>query len=404
MNTTRAAAPRHWWDVTFAAVAVGIALLINGLGVGAARTSAFAALAVVVLCWLPLGRRAVVGSPSRPTAHGIAFTGVLALALLVLSASVPMTTFFLGFACPYAWASTRKSQRLLGPVMGNMALCAAASLGLWANSGWAADELLSSALNGLVSFLFSLSMGLWMTRVAMDAEERGRLRAQLDATNLELVEAHRQAGAARERERFAHEIHDTLTQTLTAVVMLAERARSELESGEPATGTATLATAERTARQALAETRSLIAEGRGTQLGGKSFVQRIADVCARFGAESGIEVETEIGGELDSLPRADQVVLLRCLQEVLSNVRKHARAATVTVEMFGGADSSYLAVTDDGVGFPDGVEAATARGYGLAGIASRLALSTGTMTITTGEEGTRVSITLPGKAHHASNE
>ena len=394
MNTTRGTASRYWWDVTFAAAAVGIALLIIGLGVGTGRTSAFAALAVVVLCWVPSGRRAVVGPPPRPIAHGVAFTGVLALALLVLSASVPMTTFFLGFACPYAWGSTKQSPRLLGPVLGNVALCAGAFVGLWANTSWAADELLSSFLNGFVSFLFSISMGLWITRIAQDSEERGRLRAELEATNQELIEAYRQAGAARERERFAHEIHDTLTQTLTAVVMLTERARGELERGERVMEAATLANVERTARQALAETRSLIAEGSGMGVGATGFARRITDLCTRFASESGIRTTTQIESDLDTLSRPDQVVLLRCLQELLSNVRKHARAGNVVVEL----SENYLAVTDDGVGFPDGVDAATERGYGLAGIASRLALASGTLTITSGDEGTRVSVLLVGPA------
>ena len=76
---------------------------------------------------------------------------------------------------------------------------------------------------------------------------------------------------------------------------------------------------------------------------------------------------------------------------------KHARASCVVVELTENAeDGAYLAVTDDGTGFPESVSAAQERGYGLIGIASRLALSAGTMNITTGAEGTRVSVTVPG--------
>ncbi|AXE37247.1 sensor histidine kinase [Acidipropionibacterium virtanenii] len=77
----------------------------------------------------------------------------------------------------------------------------------------------------------------------------------------------------------------------------------------------------------------------------------------------------------------------------MANVRKHARASSVRVEL-SAADGIILVVTDDGVGFPHDVESATARGYGLSGMASRLALADGGLSITTGAWGTQVHIRL----------
>ena len=412
--------PYEWWDVIFAAAVLTGALVVKSLGEAPTAYYAYAALAVMCVAWIFLGRKPAVVWPqeertnspgdrspfdSQESAlsnryfwHGAVFVIIMVASVGIVSFTAPMATFFLIFACPYIWSWPEGRDMFRIAVAFNALLCLVAVIGIWGHTGWKSTELLSAFASGVVSFLFSVGMGMWIMRIARGAEEQGRLQAELDATTLELVEAHRQAGAATERERFAHEIHDTLTQTLTGVVMLTERARGELERGDIAIGTTTLATAERTARQALAETRSLIAEGRGVELGAKQFLHRIMDICGRFQEETGVAVEQEISGELDALPRADQVVLLRCLQETLSNVRKHARASCVVVELSGNADDGvYLAVTDDGVGFPDSVDAATERGYGLAGIASRLALSTGTMTITTGEEGTRVSVAMPGK-------
>lgn len=392
----------YWWDVVFLAVLVTVALVVAVLNGG---SRAFVALGILAIAWPLLGRKPVVVWPHQQAArsdgrtaaepyfwHGVAFMFLMALCLGVLSATVPTATFFLIFGCPYAWSWAEGDAKLPTALISNVLICTTPVIGLWSRGGWSGGAFFSALASGLVSFLFSFMMGMWILRISREAEERGHLRAELEATNLELLEAHRQTGAALERERFAHEIHDTLTQTLTAVVMLTERARGELEHGESAAGAATLANAERTARQALAETRSLIAEGRGTGVGTHGFARRITDLCMRFGEESSIHTETQIDGDLDSLTRPNQVVLLRCLQELLSNVRKHARAGNVVVEL----SDNYLAVTDDGVGFPDGVDAATERGYGLAGIASRLALASGTLTVTTGDEGTRVSITLAG--------
>ena len=379
-------ATRYSWDAAFVAVVVGISLVVFNFGDDGAHTWAFASLAFMTVFWPLIGRKALQSTHRRVQQYfGSIYTATMVVGVFVLSYNVPMASFFLIFACPYAWASTKHDPKIAGAIWGNILLCAAIFLGQWG-----AGDVITGVLSSLISLLFSVSMGLWITRIAHDSEERGRLQAELEAVNVELIEAHRQAGAARERERFAHEIHDTLTQTLTAVVMLTERARGESAPGE--TALPTIASAERTARQALAETRSLIAEGRGMGVGAHGFARRITDLCVRFGEESGIATTTQIDDDLDSLTRADQVVLLRCLQELLSNVRKHARAGNVVVEL----SDNYLAVTDDGVGFPDGVGAATERGYGLAGIASRLALARGTLTITTGDEGTRVSITLAG--------
>ncbi len=388
-----------WWDVAFMAVTAGIALTAHYYGSGVDRTRAFIVLAVLAVLWPVLGRLQLGHR------RNAAFTIATGIAMAVLSYSVPMTTFFLIFGCPYGWAWTRHTTSFRPAVAGNALLCGAAFLGQWAGMEWEPSTFLPCFLSGAISFAFSMGMGLWIVHIAEGAEEQGRLRAELAATNLELIEAHRQAGAARERERFAHEIHDTLTQTLTAVVMVTERARGEIERGDVTIGTRTLATAERTARQALAETRSLIAEGKGTELSGKDFASRIADLCEKFGEETGVAVQSELSGDLDGLPRPDQVVLLRCLQETLSNVRKHAQAGDVMVELSADvAAGSYLAVTDDGVGFPDSVDAAAERGYGLVGIASRLALTDGTMAVTTSGEGTRVSITIPGRREVLDDE
>ena len=407
----------RWWDFAFAAATIVIAIMVDSLANGSAKHHAAIALAVLALSWIFLGRKPVVVRPQQrvggantsgfsPTASitaapyfwsGAAFATIMVCSVGVLSYSLPDATNLLVFACPYLWGWPEGRGRFAVSASFNAVICVVAALALAAHSEWSSDGTTSAVFIGSASLLFSLAMGLWFGHMAREAEERGRLQVALDATNEELVQAHRSAGASMERERFAHELHDTLTQTLTAMVMLTERARGELDRGDLPRGTATLATAESTARQALAETRSLIAEGHGVELGGKQFVQRVSDICGRFEDETGIAVERDIAGSLDSLPRPDQVVLLRCLQETLSNVAKHARASCVVVELTENAeDGAYLAVTDDGTGFPESVSAAQERGYGLIGIASRLALSAGTMNITTGAEGTRVSVTVPG--------
>lgn len=387
--------PGGWWGLVFPGGAGLLAIIMSSTDLAPGQAAiGFTSLAVLGLGWLVVGKRGLHDGPLS-----VPFFCVVIVVSGVLCAINPSMAFMQTIAYPYAWEFTDRSRRTIA---GNIAVATAVTIGFTVYGGtW--GWFLSGLATGGFSMAFSFVMGAWITSIATAATERGKLQAQVDAMSEELAHAHREAGAAAERERFAHEIHDTLTQTLTAVVMLTERAGDEIGS-DPAVAESTLGLAERTARQALAETRSLIAEGRGLEVGAQGLADRVTRLCARFAEETGIQVDMEISGELDAIDRPEQVVLLRCVQEALANVRKHARASTVLVELSvdgDAGDSSHtvdvitLAITDDGVGFPDDVVAATARGYGLAGIESRLALSNGTLTITSGDEGTRLSIHLP---------
>ncbi len=386
--------PGGWWGIVFPATAVLLALLLavsTDVSPSAAAVG-YAFLAVLAVGSLILGSRAF-----RPGPASFVFLAIVIVAVAVLCAIQPTMAIIQAVAYPYAWEWTRSHTRKFAATawVVNALVAAAVVIGFTIRAVAETSPAIfwSGLTSGVVSLAFSMTMGTWISSIADASLAKGRLQAQLDSVSKELAEAHRRAGAAGERERFAHEIHDTLTQTLTAVVMLTERAKEEVATN-PEAAVTSVAFAERTARQALAETRSLIAEGRGLEVGADGLADRISRLCTRFAEETDLRVGTEISGELDAIDRPDQVVLLRCLQEALANVRKHAQAAAVLVEVTT-VDGITLAITDDGIGFPDEVSAATERGYGLAGIASRLALSNGTLKITSGDDGTRLSIHLP---------
>ena len=98
-------------------------------------------------------------------------------------------------------------------------------------------------------------------------------------------------------------------------------------------------------------------------------------------------------GTARPLPMATEVVLLRVCQEALANVRKHAGADKVTVELRYDPEAVLLEVIDDGAGFdPDRVTG----GYGLRGMRTRVAEAGGTVTVHSSPgAGTRVCVTVP---------
>jgi len=103
----------------------------------------------------------------------------------------------------------------------------------------------------------------------------------------------------------------------------------------------------------------------------------IERLAARFRAEVGLAIDVEVAAGVD-LDREQQVVLLRCLQEALANVRKHARATLVVVTVAPHGEGIGMTVRDDGVGFDP---SAARTGFGLDGISDRATLAGGSVEV-----------------------
>jgi signal transduction histidine kinase len=238
----------------------------------------------------------------------------------------------------------------------------------------------------------------------------------VSAARAELAAASRQAGQAEERQRLAHELHDTLAQGLSGVVLQLAAAEQELDRHPPSDGTGRLARlvtgAERTARDCLADTRRAVEALRPELLDRTTLVDAVAEVCRRWTEQSGLPARPAVRGQPERCPPQIEVVALRVVQEALANAGKHAaaRAVSVTVEYRPG--ELRIAVRDDGRGIdsapapaPDGHRPG---GHGLATMRERVTAVGGTLTITgatrtgpgstatrTGGPGTTVTATLP---------
>src|SRR5690606_3736963 len=146
----------------------------------------------------------------------------------------------------------------------------------------------------------------------------------------ELAALHRDAGVTDERARMSREVHDTVAQSLTGLVLLAQRARREQGAG--ALDAETLELIETGARDALAETRALVAAAAPVELAQGGLPDALRHLAERFERETHISVTVSAQVEAP-LERDIEVVLLRCAQEGLANVRKHAQAARARVEL-----------------------------------------------------------------------
>lgn len=407
---------RRWWDIAFGATSLVVGVIVwlseaDDAG-GASRIGAWAVLLILCACYYTFGRRQL----GRETA-GLLFQTILVVGVAIGAAFSPNMLTMQVVMIPLLWVLTRNTRTA---VILNVVSAIALGIGFAVGIGVQGSEgvLAQAAFIQGISLVFSIALGLWISRIHEYAFERARLLQQLQDAQAETERASRDAGAASERERMARDIHDTIAQSLTSVVMLAQRARAE----SPMVADDTIDLIETTAREALGEARALVATNAGFPASDTSLHDSLQRLASRFERETGVVVRLD--ATTAQLPRALEVVLLRCAQEGLANVRKHAGARSVElglrVARSGGdavqsgdgdravsdgampADAPEISLTvcDDGVGFPaDGT--VRERGFGIDGMQSRVELLGGRVTTANREGGgamLRVSVPVPTPA------
>ncbi len=374
-----------WWNIAVGTIAVvlsGMLLLVTDAAENE-RIGAFAALAVFVGTWYTIGRFAW-----RNTSVAITLIVVIIAATGVAIVFYPAMAIILCVAFPMIWVV---SPRLSITITANVALAVSAALGLTAHSGFTQEAILRSAFTAALSLGFSLALGMWITRISQLSAQKQRLIDELQEAQGQLASLNRDAGTASERERLARELHDTIAQSLTGLVMLTQGAKRSLKAGSVDDTANALTMIEDNARDTLAETRALVASGASVEVPG-GIIPALRRLAERFERETGVTVTVD-AENAPPVARDTEVVLLRCTQEALANVRKHANASAVTVTVGSDIDGEVtLTVCDNGVGFA--AEQADS-GFGLAGMRERLALVSGSLDVASGDGATTLSVRVP---------
>ncbi|MFG1944765.1 ATP-binding protein [Nonomuraea sp. NPDC048826] len=198
------------------------------------------------------------------------------------------------------------------------------------------------------------------------------------------------AAREEERRRLRRDLHDGLGQSLTGMAMVINAARLSLRRS-PDQAERLLADL-RTGMDAISgDIRQLVYGLRPPAIDELGLTGAVEEL-ARTPEEPATTVET--AGDLAGLPAAVEVAAYRIVQEALTNARKHAAAARVTVRLE--RDNGLLRVTvaDDGSGMPPDVRA----GVGLGSMRERAAELGGTCAVRAREGGgTVVTATLPAQ-------
>jgi two-component system, NarL family, sensor kinase len=213
---------------------------------------------------------------------------------------------------------------------------------------------------------------------------------------VQLAAEGRELAVLEERTRLAREIHDTLAQQLTAIVLQLEAAEAFADRS-PGRTQSLVVTARDLARSALHEARRSVWNLRPAPLEATGLVAALEREVRRWSRTSGIpaRLRTEPLPTSLNLQPVAEVGLLRIAQEALSNASRHSGAHAVEVSLCRRDGALELVVQDDGSGFDPEV-APQAGSFGLVGMGERARLAGGWLEVSTAPgHGTRVTVRLP---------
>ncbi|MFI6655547.1 sensor histidine kinase [Streptomyces sp. NPDC050523] len=372
------------WDSYFALIWLATLAFVLGTDHPGwpVRLTAAALLVPLIPLFVWVGRPLLRGDPPperRALLYLVAMTALF-LPSAILVGETRVMTFALVPQCfmtlRMRWAITVVAVINVVPMAG------------WALLWWPSDQdVFFNGLFAVVSLVFSVAVGTWVIRIIEQSQERAALIAELDASRHEVSRLSTAHGALTERERMAREIHDTLAQGFTSLLMLIQAVEAELDHDLPQ-ARRHLALMDETARQNLAEARALVAGAAPADLDGTSLPDALRRLAARH------EATLNVTGPVRPLPAGPEVVALRSCQEALANARKHAgSSAAVDIALAYFDDTLTVSVRDDGRGFDPG---APCEGYGLAGLRARATEVGGTARIRSARgDGTTVTVSLP---------
>lgn len=200
-----------------------------------------------------------------------------------------------------------------------------------------------------------------------------------------------QLAKTQERNRIARDIHDGLGHYLTVIHVQLEAAKTLFER-DPETARAAVLKAQELTREGLSEVRRSVALLRGSRSTERPLFAAIEKLASECKAD-GIHAAVRLRGTPRPLPEPVEITLYRAAQEALTNVRRHARASRLDIELaFASGSGIRLRVEDDGVGAEP-----LNQGFGLVGLRERAESVGGRMSVRSARgRGFTLEMELPG--------
>jgi signal transduction histidine kinase len=181
-------------------------------------------------------------------------------------------------------------------------------------------------------------------------------------------------GQEEERARLARELHDTIGQSLTAVIMTTTAVENSLPA-DLVTGKEKLANVRSIAVQSLHDLRGLIFDLRPEVLDDLGLGLALHSQVKKHLEPAGVKVQLRAAGLKDQLPAEIETAVFRIVQEAITNIARHAQASQANISLTKEDSRLIVRVEDNGVGFdPDLAMQSQQHAWGLRGMEERVTL------------------------------
>lgn len=366
-------------------LAVG-AVRLFAADLAARRTTAAVVVAVVLGLWYTAG--ILLRRSDRSPRVAMEWLGGLAGLWLVLSL---LAVGFVWLAFPLFFLAVFLLPDRTG-LMAVTAITITAVVALYLD-----DRLLESAevLGPVIGAVAAVALALGYQALSRENEQRRRLLNELERTRASLAESERAAGVLDERQRLAGEIHDTIAQGLSSILMLLQAADGVMDT-DLDSARLHLRQAQGTARDNLGEARRFVHALTPPHLDEATLSEALRRLCDSTAAEIGIAVHFHQAGASRPVPTHHEVILFRIAQSALANVRAHAQATRADLTLTHHPDRLALDVYDNGRGANPASLDDT--GFGIPTMRRRLETVGGTLVIETAPgQGVAIAATIPAE-------
>jgi NarL family two-component system sensor histidine kinase YdfH len=235
---------------------------------------------------------------------------------------------------------------------------------------------ISWLITGIIPVIFFVIAFTILYRRQVDAREQVQeIAAELEKANRQLSQYAAQVEdltISNERQRMARELHDTLSQGLTGIILQLEAIEAYLSNDRIEKARAIVSNAMLQARAALADARNAIDDLRNTSLENLESALRLE--ISRFTSATDIPCEFLVA-EIPILPKSLNEVVVRNVAEALTNIARHAQAKKVKVEISSETNKLMITIQDDGQGFDPAI--LPSGHYGVLGMQERVRLAGG---------------------------
>jgi two-component system, NarL family, sensor histidine kinase YdfH len=259
-------------------------------------------------------------------------------------------------------------------------------------------EVIGEAVSGLLfNAIFIVLFMIVLNQQFAEREKAEELAESLESANAKLA-----ANAAQiesltlqnERQRMARELHDTLAQGLSGLVLQLEAVKAHLASDRVERASAIVEQTLTRARGTLAESRAAIDNLRAAPA---NLAESVREHVNRFSQATGIPCELDLSSQENQLSAEVAAHALSILSEALANITRHAQATQVHVRFLAQKNELEMEIRDDGKGFDVNEQISTGH-YGLLGMRERARLTGGKLNVESNPQtGTTVRFLVNGR-------